>query len=75
MYVYPLTGWEERLIILNEKEFNDEEFETMCKEAPVFDGEWGKSYDSSLIIEYLVKEYGFIEPNYKAGFFIDTQIE
>jgi len=75
--VYALSGCEDTSIVLHEKEFSEEEFEKMCKEAPIFNGWNGKykSYDSGFIVPYLVKTYGFIDPKYKAEFDVESEVE
>jgi len=73
MYIYSLTGFEERSIILHEKKFTTKKFQNMCKEAPTHESCVGNYYDAQLILKYLVKTYGFTKVKYTAGFFIDTE--
>lgn len=75
MHLYSLYGHEDNIVLIHEKEFIKEEFEKMCKEAPMLII-YGKEYhDSSLIQKYLINNYGFKIVKYTADFFFDDDIE
>jgi hypothetical protein len=75
MFIYSIYGYEENTVLQHEKEFTREEFNKICKEAPLFISDFGKDYSSSNIIEYLINNYGFKEATYTAGFWVDGEIE
>lgn len=75
MYIYSLTEPDNVSILLNDKEFSEEEFASMCKEAPIFNGCGQKSYDVSRIVYYLITTYDFIDPEYTAEFDADNRVE
>jgi len=75
--VYALNEYGEGTsILLHEKDFTQEEFEIMCKEAPIFCNKaCGKLYSAGLITRYLIETYEFIDPKYQAEFDVDQAIE
>lgn len=75
MYFYNLRGYEENTVIQHNKVFSKEEFQRMCKEAPLDDSNCTKHYNSSKIVKYLKKRYGFQELKMTAGFFVDNDVE
>ena len=77
IYVYKLIDCNESFVLLNSKEFTSEEFDIMCKEAPIFEGFGGKFryYSINLIIGYLITTYGFTEPDYKSTFDAGNDVE
>lgn len=76
MYLYSLHGYEGGYILINDKKYNQEVFEKMCKEAPLggvkFDNPF---YSDRLIKKYLIDNYGFKEADFIASFFTDADVE
>lgn len=72
MYLYSLHGYEENIVLQHEKKFTKKKFAEMCKEAPTVEEFGYKAYYSTGIRNYLVKEYGFADVKYAAGFFTDA---
>lgn len=76
MYLYTLYGYEENIVLSNENSYTEEEFERMCKEAPIEGLEIDLPfYSSSSIRDHLIKEYNFKRVIYQAGFFFDKDVE
>lgn len=76
MFLYSLYGYEENVVLTHEKEFSEAEFDVMCKEAELGGMEYGmKFYSIRKISKHLKENYGFQSVNYKAGFFVDKELE
>lgn len=72
--LYNSDGDTEMLVHTNK--YSDEEFEKMCKEAPL----GGLKYDCPFyserkIKEYLIEKYGFKEYDFTSLFFLDEKIK
>lgn len=70
MYYYEVYYYSDSTILISDKLYTEEEFEKMCKEAPlgggeIFGYEFPQYYSESNIAEHLVQNYGFrrIEPS------------
>lgn len=75
MFFYALEGYEDQIILTNEKEFTPKQFDEMCKEVPIAGIDLLKWYDTNGIIEHLIGKYGFRYPDVIVSFFIDADIE
>lgn len=76
MYLYSLTGFEEKNVLFHKNKYTTEEFHKMCKEAPLEElSRTRKYYSSENISKYLINKYGFKKVKYEAGFFIDNYVE
>lgn len=75
MYLYTLYGHEDNIVLAHQRKFTDEQFDKMCKEAPLDCDENASYYDSGNIKEYLIEKYGFESVEYVAGFNFDDDVE
>lgn len=74
MYIYSLHGYEENTVLQHEQKFTKKKFIEMCKEAPIIEEYGFKNYDSLAIRNYLMRNYGFKEVKYTAGFFVNADM-
>lgn len=74
MYLYAITNYDELTVLVSDKKYTKEEFDIMCKEAPL-GGTRKNFYSSFRIEEYLKEKYGFKEANYEQSFFAGQDIE
>lgn len=76
MFIYSLNGYDFNTVFIHEKEYTEEEFKGICKEAPLGGLEIDMPYYSQRKIEeYIVEKYGFKPVKYAAEFFSDEDIE
>ena len=76
MYLYSLYGYEGRYILINNKRYSKEEFERMCKEAPLGGIQFGNPYYSGRLIKnHLINNYDFKDVDFVANFFIDANVD
>lgn len=74
--MYSLYGYESNAVLTHEKQFSKQEFEKMCKEAPVLKtGSGLRFFDEFAIKQHLITAHEFKEAIYAADFFTDGRPE
>ena len=75
MYLYSLHGFEHNRVLTHEKQFTEEEFASMCDEAPKYSLEHSRGteyyYDDYEIEHHLINKYGFKQAEYQVALFVD----
>ena len=76
MFLYSLYSNEVNIVFTHEKQFSIEEFESMCKQAPLGGLEIGRPFYSYWkIMQHLVENCGFQCADYTADFCVDIEVD